>query len=52
MKTDEEVLAAISQCEAAQLSDNVKLCPMYSEDEDLYCHDCTCRDAFNWFLKS
>lgn len=52
MRSEEEVKKAIEQCESAQLNDDPKLCPMYDKDESLYCVDCTCRDAFNWFLEN
>lgn len=49
-KTIPEVRAAIAQCSEAIKADNPKLCPIWPDDEDLYCHDCTCRNAMRWFI--
>ena len=51
MKSEEQIKKADRQCEAAQVTDDPRLCPIYSDDEPLDCLNCTCRDVFNWILK-
>ncbi|MDO8641370.1 MAG: hypothetical protein Q7R33_07470 [Nitrosarchaeum sp.] len=50
MKTSREIKAAMDQCTKAQKADDAKLCPVWPKDNALYCHDCTCRNAWRWIL--
>lgn len=50
MKTESEIRAAMKACSKAQKTDNPKLCPIWPEEETLYCIDCTCRYAMRWVL--
>lgn len=52
MKTKEEIEAAIEQCDKAQQEDNPKLCPVWPQDDSLYCVDCTCRYGWRWVLET
>ena len=51
MKKSKEIRDAIESCKKAQEKDNPKLCPIWPEDENLYCIDCTCRSALKWVLE-
>lgn len=51
MKTESEIRAAMDACSKAQETDNPKLCPVWTEEETLYCIDCTCRYAMRWVLE-
>jgi len=50
MKTSQEIKKAIKQCDKAQDKDDPKLCPVWPEDDYLYCIDCTCRTEWRWVL--
>ena len=50
MKTDKEIQQALGQCDKAQEKNDPKLCPVWPDDDSLYCHDCTCRAAWRWVL--
>lgn len=50
IKTIQDIQTAIKQCSIAQRNWDVKKCPIWSNDEELYCHDCTCRSALRWTL--
>jgi len=50
MKTSQEIKKAIKQCDKSQDKDDPKLCPVWPEDDYLYCIDCTCRTAWRWVL--
>jgi hypothetical protein len=51
MKTKEQIEEAIKQCDVAQKKGKANLCPVWPEDTNLYCVDCTCRYAWRWILE-
>ena len=51
MKTGKEIRAAIKQCGQAQQKDDPSKCPLWPNDDTLYCIDCTARSAWRWVLE-
>jgi hypothetical protein len=50
MKNEQEIKAAIKSCDEAQAANDPKQCPIWPDEPDLYCVDCTCRYAMRWIL--
>jgi hypothetical protein len=50
MKTQKDIEKALLKCSVAMKDDDPKMCPLWPQDEDLYCHDCTARYAFRFVL--
>lgn len=50
MKTEKEITNALTRCAEAMKDNDASLCPLWPQDDDLYCHDCTARYAFRFVL--